>query len=70
MQLVFSRSTVLSKLSGDLYKTFMVFLMSHVLELSYKHSFLSDLMYAMNAKLARRLLKLDSSFDGPGLNFV
>jgi Protein of unknown function (DUF3638)/Protein of unknown function (DUF3645) len=70
MQLVFSRSTVLSKLSGDLYKTFMVFLMSHVLELSHKHSLPSDLMYAMNAKLARRLLKLDSSFDGPGLNFV
>jgi hypothetical protein len=70
MQLVFSRSTVLSKLLGDLYKTFMVFLMSHVLKLSHQHSLPSDLIYAMNAKLARRLLKLDSSVDGPELNFV
>jgi hypothetical protein len=70
MQLAISRSTVLSKTSGDLYKTFMVFLMSHVLELSHRHSLSSDLMYTMNAKLARRLLKLDSSVDRPGLNFV
>src|SRR3989440_504515 len=51
MQLVFSRSTVSSKSLGDLYKTFMVFLMSHILVLSHQHSLPSDLMYAINAKL-------------------
>jgi hypothetical protein len=70
MQLVFSRSTVSSKSLGDLYKTFMLFLMSHVLGLSHQNSLPSDLMYAMNAKLSRRLLKLDSPVGGPGLNFV
>ncbi len=70
MQLIFFRLTILSKLSGDLYKTFMVFLMSHVIELSHQRSLSSDVMYAMNAKLARRLLKLDSSVDEPGLKFV
>jgi Protein of unknown function (DUF3638)/Protein of unknown function (DUF3645) len=70
MQLIFSRLSALSTLSGELYKTFMVFLMSRVLELSHQHAFPSDLMYAMNAKLARRLLKLDSSVNEPGLSFV
>ena len=70
MQLVFSRSAVSSNSSGDLYKTFMVFLLSHVLELSHKHSLPSELLYAMNAKLARRLHKLDSSVGEYGVNFV
>ena len=71
MQLVFSRPSGPSQLpEGDLYKIFMVFLMSHILKLSHQHHLPSDLMYAMNAKLARRLLKLDLSVKGPGLNFV
>ena len=49
---------------------FMVFLISHVLKLSYLHDLPTDLIYAMNAKLARRLLKLGKSVDGPGLDFV
>ena len=66
MQLVFSRSTG----PEDLYKTFMVFLMSHVLDLSHQHSLPSDLLYVMNAKIARRLLKLDSRGDRSGFNYV
>jgi hypothetical protein len=70
LQLLFSRSTASSNESRDLYKTFMVFLLSHVLELSHQYSLPSDLLYAMNAKLARRLIKLGSSVDGSGLNIV
>ena len=57
MQLTFSR------LSADamksLYKPFMAFLMSRVLKLALTHPSLeSDIIYAMNAKLSQRLLKI------------
>ncbi|KKZ67076.1 hypothetical protein EMCG_07247 [[Emmonsia] crescens] len=71
MQLVISRSTTAaSNLPGDLYKTFMVFFMGRVLELALPHSLHSDMFYALNAKLAQRLLKLDSSVHGPILDSV
>ncbi|KAE8440778.1 hypothetical protein EG329_006578 [Mollisiaceae sp. DMI_Dod_QoI] len=70
MQLELSRANVASHLSGDIYKPFMVFLMSHILELSHQYCVPSDLTYAMNAKLARRLLKLKLSFDAPGFKIV
>ncbi len=52
------------------YKTFMVFLMGEVLQLSLGHDIPSDLLYAMNAKLGRRLLKLDPSVPRAGLPVV
>ncbi|KAF8851671.1 hypothetical protein BDZ45DRAFT_140606 [Acephala macrosclerotiorum] len=59
-----------SDMPENFYKTFMVFLMSHVLELSHGYHFSCDLIFAMNAKLVRRLLKFNSSFDTPGLEVV
>lgn len=56
LQLVFSRSATGSR---DVYKEFMVVLMGNVLKLSQHRpsSISSDLCFAMNAKLARRLQK-------------
>lgn len=59
MQLAFSR------LSPDplknSYKPFMIFLMSRILKLTLTHpSIESDFIYAMNAKLSQRLLKLQN----------
>jgi hypothetical protein len=48
----------------------MVFLTSHVLQVSHEHDPPSDLLYAMNAKLARRMVKLGSSVDQPAMNFI
>ncbi|TVY56340.1 hypothetical protein LCER1_G002622 [Lachnellula cervina] len=70
MQLLFSRPIVRQRLPGDLYKPFMVFLKSRVLEIAHKHRLHCDFWYAMNAKLARRLLKLDPSIEVPGLDSV
>ena len=70
LQLAFTRSSPLSKLPEDPYKTFMVLLMSHVLKFSHQASISTEFLYAMNCKLARRVLKLGSSTDGPGLLFV
>ncbi|KAF2835464.1 hypothetical protein M501DRAFT_432682 [Patellaria atrata CBS 101060] len=67
MQLIFSRS---SERSRDLYKTFMLFCMSNILELSHQYHLPSELYHAMNAKLSRRLLKIDSAVDSSILNFV
>jgi len=70
MQLIFSRSAGGFKPQRDLYKKFMVFLMSRVLRLSHEYSLSADLTYAMNAKLVRRLLKLELSVDDPILKHV
>jgi hypothetical protein len=48
----------------------MLLLTSYTLEHSQKFSISNDLIYAMNAKISRRLLKLDTSIDGRILNFV
>jgi hypothetical protein len=48
----------------------MVFLMSRILELSHNYSIPSDLIHAMNAKISRRLLKLDSFANWPALSSV
>jgi hypothetical protein len=58
MQLTFAR------LSADplksMYKSFMAFLMSRILKLALTSSCLeSDIIYAMNAKLSQRLLKIE-----------
>lgn len=66
MQLAFSR---LSK-DQDLYKTFMVFLMARVLKMALQQPLPCDMIYAMNAKLARRLLKLGSRLSCPTLGVV
>ena len=70
IQTVFSRAPTSPTSSGDTYKRFMVFFMSHVLQLSHKYSLLSDLLYAMNAKIARRLLKLHLSAERPEFDFI
>ncbi|KAK5188622.1 hypothetical protein LTR92_011357 [Exophiala xenobiotica] len=70
MQLVFSRWQDIHELLAEYYKTFIVFLMGEVLQLSLGHNIPSDLLYAMNAKLGRRLLKLDPSVPRAGLPVV
>jgi hypothetical protein len=57
LQLTFSQLS--ADPSKSPFKPFMVFFMSRILRLSLTHSSLeSDIIYAMNAKLSRRLLKL------------
>ncbi|RMZ91442.1 hypothetical protein DV736_g1343, partial [Chaetothyriales sp. CBS 134916] len=70
MQLVFSRLAGSGNLSADSYKTFMVFLMGKILKLSLQYEIPSDLLYVMNAKLGRRLLKLDPSAPKAGITLV
>ena len=40
------------------YKVFMIYLMSSVLELAIDHGIASDILFVMNAKLSRRVMKL------------
>jgi len=70
MQLVFSRSTAKSTFKGDLYKTFMVFFLSRLLDLADYHPVSCDLRLAMKAKLERRLVKLCPSMEEPVFEFV
>lgn len=50
--------------SQDTYKQFMIHLMSNVLDLSLQAGIRTDVLYAMNAKVARRLQKLGSFSQG------
>ncbi|RMD42864.1 hypothetical protein DV735_g2274, partial [Chaetothyriales sp. CBS 134920] len=70
MQLVFSRLAGPESSSLGFYKTFMAFLMATVLRLSLQHEIPSDMLYVMNAKLGRRLLKLDPASPRAGLASV
>ncbi|RMZ83548.1 hypothetical protein DV738_g1146, partial [Chaetothyriales sp. CBS 135597] len=70
IQLIFSRLAGSENPSASYYKTFMLVLMGKVLQLSLQHEIPCDLLYVMNAKLGRRLLKLDSSSAGGGIAFV
>ncbi|PGG97603.1 hypothetical protein GX51_07235 [Blastomyces parvus] len=71
MQIVFSRETnVASGPPVNLYKEFMIFLMSCVLKSSLKNSLHSDLLYIQVAKISRRLLKLDSPLQESTSHFV
>jgi hypothetical protein len=70
LQLVFSRLASSPNASQDLYKMYMAFLLSYVLELAHAHSLPSEHFYAMNAKLARRLMKLGSPAAGSCFDFI
>ena len=63
LQLSFSRSADSLTEGTNLYKQFMVFLMSGILDMSQRFSVRGNLLYAMNAKLARRLVKLGTNID-------
>lgn len=57
--------------SQNLYKQFMVLLMSQILENLHDHRTLSsDLRYAMMIKVSRRLMKLGSSIHGRVLSAI
>jgi hypothetical protein len=70
MQLTFSRMAGNASRSSGHYKVFMVFLLAKVLELSLPFDLLCDLLYAMNAKLGRRLLKVNPSPTRVGIAVV
>ena len=53
-----------------LYKTFMVFLMAHILQFCHKHDFPSDILHVLMAKISRRLLKLGINTDKPYIAFI
>lgn len=61
IQLTFARLAGSRNPSADYYKTFMVFLLGKVLQLSFQYKIHCDMLYAMNAKLGRCLFKLDPS---------
>lgn len=66
MHQVFSRLADAKGPFGGYYKTFMVFLMAKVLYMSLQSHIPCDLLYVMNAKLGRRLLKLDPAVSHAG----
>lgn len=72
LQFVFSRSAARIGFPGDIYKSFMVFFISQILHVTLSHKQLvsCELLCSMNAKLVRRLIKLDLSFTGAGLDFI
>ncbi|EXJ94346.1 hypothetical protein A1O1_02740 [Capronia coronata CBS 617.96] len=70
MQLAFSRLPDSERRSAEYYKSFMVFLMGKVLQMAPQCRFPCDLLYVMNAKLSRRLLKLDPSDSEAGVAVV
>lgn len=74
LQLSFTRPEAASgttpEAQMDLYKSFMLFHMARILELSSTNGLRSEMLYMMNAKLTRRLLKLDPPFGAPGIDFV
>ena len=52
------------------YKSFMVFFMTRILEDALQQSCANDLLFAMSAKIARRVLKLNVADQVPGLEYV
>ncbi|VTO88436.1 unnamed protein product [Fusarium graminearum] len=54
----------------DIYKAFMVFLMAEVLDVATKHDAGGDELYAMSAKICRRLCKLNHPSDGHWLTHI
>ena len=65
LQLTFTRAG-----ASDVYKQAMAFIMAYVLQRAPKHSLPTDILYAMNAKLARRLLKIGSRINHSALTFI
>ncbi|KAK0877257.1 hypothetical protein LTR87_008871 [Friedmanniomyces endolithicus] len=58
------------KLPHDLYKEFVTFMMSQLLEAPASQGLSSDLRYAMMAKIARRLLKLSPAMNAQVVQYV
>ncbi|KAK5144349.1 hypothetical protein LTR32_003703 [Rachicladosporium monterosium] len=58
------------KLPHDLYKKFVTFMMSQLLEAPVSQGLSSDLRYAMMAKIARRLLKLSPAMNAQVVQYV
>jgi hypothetical protein len=69
MQLTFSRLSENTMKSA--YKSFMIFFMSRILKLALTHADIkSDVIYAMNAKLSQRLLKVEEQKEESWLRDV
>ena len=69
LQLILERKSTDAK-PGALYKRIMIVFMSHVLERALSLKFASELLYLMNAKIARRLAKLAAKGHEPWMPFV
>lgn len=70
IQLWFSRMATASDSPHYLYKSFMTFFLARILESVHTQALESDLLYAMNAKLARRLIKLSADEATPCIDAV
>ncbi|KAI1822778.1 hypothetical protein F4861DRAFT_371113 [Xylaria intraflava] len=69
LQLAFTRNATLAK-PDVTYKEAMLFILSHVVVLATKHSVSSDVLFSMNAKLARRLIKMELAANNRVLIYV
>ena len=65
MDLACYESTSFGMAQTQLYKTFMVFLMAHILRMCHNHDVPSDLLQVVIAKIYRRLHKLGADMDQP-----
>ncbi|KAL0936111.1 uncharacterized protein CTRU02_208326 [Colletotrichum truncatum] len=70
LQLVFGRRCVELGLSEDLYKIFMLFLVAEILNQSLGNEIPSETLILMNAKVSRRLHKLEDDREGLWLSHV
>ncbi|KAJ9225449.1 hypothetical protein DTO169C6_2182 [Paecilomyces variotii] len=70
MQLVMGRYRPLNTSIDDLYKHFMIYLLTRVLRLCCRPEVPCDIIYAMQAKISRRLLKLHTVHFTTGLALV
>ncbi|KAF7592066.1 hypothetical protein BBP40_000732 [Aspergillus hancockii] len=70
IQLVFSRNPIRNQKTNNTYKLFMVHMLSNVLDMSRAANLPGELFHIMQAKIARRLLKLDSDDSEVDLNPV
>ncbi|KAI3342590.1 hypothetical protein F4824DRAFT_113897 [Ustulina deusta] len=69
LQLGFNRRTTPAE-ADAIYKEAMIFILCYVLELATKRSPPSEVLFSMNAKLARRLLKIGSALNARVLSYV
>lgn len=70
LQLRLARSASLTGAPIDLYKPFMIFFMAGILDLSHTHTIQSDVLFCMDAKLCRRMRKLDAEQIKPWIHTV
>jgi hypothetical protein len=70
LQLEFTRPSSTTELGSDTYKTFMVFFLAQIMKKATTYSLKNEKLHSMQAKLSRRLIKLDLKNDFAGLDII